>query len=145
MGYLTGLAYVILFKASWNEVCQFWQLLRGNIVPGERKIYLHLFESTIYFVQHWEYAYARWNVIGNILLFVPFGLLIGLACKGKGGAVFVFLSGFAVSLCFEAVQFLYAIGEFDVDDIMLNVIGALSGYGGMRVSQLYRRGKRRRG
>lgn len=80
-------------------------------------------------VKIWEYSYARWNVLGNVLLFVPFGALMRGFAKKMRGALASFGVSFAASLGFEMIQFLYGIGEFDVDDIMLNVFGAILGYG----------------
>lgn len=129
LGYLGSLSYIVLFKASWDETCQFMEMLSQGTMLEPRKVYLRPFESTMLFLRNWEYAYARWNVFGNMLLFVPFGVLLGVSCRGKKGLLLSFMSSFVVSLCFEIIQYLYAIGEFDVDDIMLNVIGAVAGYG----------------
>jgi len=30
-----------------------------------------------------EYAYARWNIFGNVLLFIPLGLLVGITIGGE--------------------------------------------------------------
>lgn len=38
------------------------------------------------------------------------------------------LSSFILSLVFEIIQLLTALGDFDVDDILLNVLGAVLGY-----------------
>lgn len=38
------------------------------------------------------------------------------------------LSAFVLSLMFEIIQLLTAIGTFDVDDILLNLLGAVLGY-----------------
>jgi len=132
-GYLCGLTYVVLFKASWDGMQDFLQMLGGGAFPERQKVYLRPFESTRFFLENWAYAYARWNIFGNILLFVPFGSLMGLSWRGKKGLGLTAGASFAVSLCYEIIQLLYAIGEFDVDDVMLNVVGALAGYGLMRV------------
>lgn len=93
-----------------------------------RKVYLRPFESTRMFLELWEYSYARWNVLGNILLFTPFGALMMGFAKKMRGALAAFGLSLATSLGFELIQLMYGIGEFDVDDIMLNVFGALFGY-----------------
>jgi len=132
-GYLGGLTYVVLFKASWGEVGNFIRIMGGGEFPERRKVYLRLFESTMFFLQNWEYSYARMNVFGNMLLFLPFGSLSGLSWEGIRGLLLTLLFSFVVSLGYEVIQLVYSIGEFDVDDIMLNVIGALAGYGLIRL------------
>lgn len=41
----------------------------------------------------------------------------------------VFLFAFITSLLIEIGQYLYMLGSFDVDDILLNSVGALCGFG----------------
>ncbi len=66
------------------------------------------------------------NVIGNILLFIPFGLFASHIIKAK--RVFpIFFLALISSLSIEFVQI--AIGRvFDVDDVILNVFGGVIGY-----------------
>jgi len=66
------------------------------------------------------------NVIGNILLFVPFGLFISYILKSKRWFE-PFIITIICSLTIEIVQL--SIGRvFDVDDILLNLIGGVIGY-----------------
>ena len=66
------------------------------------------------------------QVVGNILLFIPFGFFASKYCKikGLGGITIVtILSSFVI----ESVQ--HFIGRsFDVDDIILNVVGGILGF-----------------
>lgn len=65
------------------------------------------------------------NLAGNIILFVPFGILLPLAFKIEGKTIFF---GCLVSCFIEAMQFVFAMGAADVDDIILNTLGAVMGY-----------------
>lgn len=67
------------------------------------------------------------NIAGNILLFIPVGLLLPLAFTSVTPARLLFLV-FLISLCFEVFQLLVDIGHFDVDDLLLNVTGGIAGY-----------------
>ena len=40
----------------------------------------------------------------------------------------VVLRGFCASLAAETIQLIYKVGTFDVDDLLLNTVGALAGY-----------------
>ena len=70
------------------------------------------------------------NVIGNILLFMPFGLLvtdmIKENCK-KYNVLVTMIITFLTSLAIEFIQM--RIGRsFDVDDILLNTLGGVLGF-----------------
>ena len=65
----------------------------------------------------WEVREGYWdNILMNILLFVPFGFLIG----GWKGVV----AGFFISCSIEMIQFLGRLGFCELDDVMNNTIGA---------------------
>ncbi len=66
------------------------------------------------------------NIIGNILLFMPYGFFVSYYLKLDKKRV-AFLLVFIVSFAIETVQL--AIGRcFDVDDILLNLVGGMLGY-----------------
>ena len=66
------------------------------------------------------------NVIGNIMLFIPFGFLSSYLLKNRKFSVVTILTLIA-SLTIETVQ--YYIGRvFDIDDIILNLIGGIVGF-----------------
>ncbi len=66
------------------------------------------------------------NVIGNMMMFMPYGLFVSYFFKLKRPYLIIFLS-LIVSITIETTQMV--IGRvFDVDDILLNVLGGLIGY-----------------
>ncbi|MEW4369514.1 VanZ family protein [Paenibacillus kandeliae] len=66
------------------------------------------------------------NLLGNIAVFVPFGLLIPLVWRVR---MLHFAGVFALFiLLLESVQLMTRRGAFDVDDIFLNTLGACVGY-----------------
>lgn len=65
------------------------------------------------------------NILGNVLLFLPYGFFIGMYVKIDKPLLVVALSA-VTSLAIELTQLV--IGRvFDIDDIILNIIGALFG------------------
>lgn len=68
------------------------------------------------------------NFLGNITLFVPFGVLIPCV-TGKKEWIFEVGVGFCFSLLIEIIQLITARGCFDPDDILLNTLGTAIGYG----------------
>lgn len=66
------------------------------------------------------------NVLGNIILFIPYGFFISYYLKLEKPFSILGLS-FLVSITIETTQLL--IGRvFDIDDILLNLIGGLLGF-----------------
>ncbi|MDD6449604.1 MAG: VanZ family protein [Lachnospiraceae bacterium] len=67
----------------------------------------------------WELRDHMWKDISlNILLFVPFGVMIGWKFGLKG-----VVAGFFISVMIEAIQYRWALGYTEVDDVINNTIG----------------------
>ena len=77
-----------------------------------------------YITQWW----ALKNLLGNIIPFIPFGLLLPITYKKFSSMISVFFTGLASILLIEIFQFFTNLGSFDVDDIILNMIGIVCGY-----------------
>jgi len=91
-------------------------------------IRMHLFSS---YREAWnDFSTTEWtNIILNILLFVPFGLLLPLWSKRFRTCWKTYLTGFLLSLIIEVIQLLSKRGVFDVDDIFNNTLGSTIGFG----------------
>lgn len=81
------------------------------------------------------------NVVGNVLLFVPSGIILPIAFPRLDNFLKVVLSGAAISLCIEVAQLPCLDRGTDVDDVMLNALGVAIGY---VIFSLVRRATRRR-
>jgi glycopeptide antibiotics resistance protein len=67
------------------------------------------------------------NLVGNVVLLVPVGYLaaaIQPRMTWKGSMA----TGLAVSFTIEAIQGVFRLGIFDVDDIILNTLGVMVGH-----------------
>lgn len=66
------------------------------------------------------------NIYGNILLFVPFGVYLQIFFVKqkiwKG-----ILTGAGVSVALEIIQLIFGLGATDIDDVILNTVGAIVG------------------
>ena len=71
---------------------------------------------------------AIYNVVGNVLLFVPLGFLIPLLFKKKNKIFNIALYGFYASLAIEFIQLFTPINLTDIDDIIFNTLGAVLGF-----------------
>jgi len=68
------------------------------------------------------------NILGNILLLVPIGFFMPLAAP-KSNWKSAVLFGIVLALFIELSQVIFQVGIFDIDDVLLNVVGLLLGYG----------------
>lgn len=105
-------------------------LLKGYFVIGHlwRKENHHIRElHLIPFREIW--GASTWfgpifNIVGNMVLFVPLGILAYMMLRSIRGATLV---GFLVSLSIEVLQYAFALGVSDIDDLIWNTCGALFG------------------
>lgn len=90
-----------------------------NLVPL-KGIYDIIFHSV-------DVAVPIVNVGGNIILFVPFGLLLSFLLKKKP-LIKITSLGFLLSLLIEVIQYIYPTGRVsDINDLILNTLGAFLG------------------
>lgn len=96
--------------------------------------YLHIvpIKNTVIELTKVNYALPRdiymfySNLIGNIVLFVPFSI-ITISVFGIYKIRHVLLLSFALSFAIEALQYIFRVGVADIDDILLNTLGAATG------------------
>lgn len=88
-----------------------------------------VFRDTYYISYLWgNHSYFWLNIVGNLLLFVPIGLLTPLLWPRWRRWGLPVLLGLLLSLGIEFSQLFIGRGA-DVDDVWLNTLGALLGYG----------------
>lgn len=91
---------------------------------------LYPFKTIYDFVVNWKFYSARtifMNLIGNIFVFFPFGILLAILYpKRKWRWIIKFSLLFIFVL--ESIQLLSKRGVFDVDDLLLNTLGILLGF-----------------
>ncbi|MFE4142785.1 VanZ family protein [Peribacillus sp. YIM B13472] len=68
------------------------------------------------------------NTLGNLVLFVPYGICISFKCKKQYRIFKVIITGFLFSLTIEVFQLFLSKRWTDVDDIILNTLGSFLGY-----------------
>lgn len=69
------------------------------------------------------------NLFGYLLIFLPMGIYLPFYVKrvNKLGVFIIVI--FGMLLLIEIIQLVTRLGSFDVDDLILNMVGALIGYG----------------
>ena len=73
-----------------------------------------------------EYSYK--NIGGNIIGFIPIGILLPLLFSFFRKFGWLVGAVFLLSLLFELTQLVGGIGVFDVDDLILNTTGGMIGW-----------------
>jgi glycopeptide antibiotics resistance protein len=87
---------------------------------------LHYDQRSINLVPFSDASGSSGEMIDNVLVFIPFGVLLGVNYKrlDLGRKVLVVL---AFSLTVEVLQYIFAIGASDITDVITNTFGGLVG------------------
>ena len=94
-----------------------------NLVP------FNVFQETYYAVTElhfWQPLFI--NFLGNICIFIPIGFMVPLLWSRFNRLWKVALIGFSISLFIETTQLTQARSS-DIDDLWLNTVGSMLGYG----------------
>lgn len=70
-----------------------------------------------------------WNVAGNAVMFIPSGILLPLVYKKLDSVWKTTAAGVFISLCTEILQLPFPSRATDIDDLILNTLGIVIGYG----------------
>ena len=147
--YIIILIRLIIFKYPLHqllEITRGWE--KGVVLEGLTTANFTLGKSIRMYIRYFN-RFPFWNgfanLIGNVLVFIPYGILLPLSysmCR-KWWRVFYCAIGLVIGI--ELFQLFSAFGVFDVDDILLNVSGAMLGYGiyalGRKAKIRYKAGK----
>ena len=121
----------ILLKNPGNLKSHFiddysWKLLKKNVSQGN---YIPLYTVKYYLTGTDKMRYTKENLAGNVFLFFPLGIFFPLLFNKANHFQRIILISFFISLAFELIQLFTILGNFDTDDIILNVLGAALGLG----------------
>ena len=100
-----------------------FELVSSTDIQGVSNNFVPFKEITRYEIGS---KYFMWNVVGNMVIFVPFGFIVSYILDSKKIIKPLFLT-LVASLTIEFVQ-MYIGRSFDVDDILLNCIGGFAGF-----------------
>lgn len=116
---------VVKFKGSFYELSN-----RVNSYSTQGSINYNLipFRSMSTQIERITQWWALKNLLGNIIPFIPFGFLLPFTYEKFSSTIKVLSAGLASILLIEIFQFFTKLGSFDVDDIILNMIGIVCGY-----------------
>ncbi|MET3558600.1 glycopeptide antibiotics resistance protein [Streptococcus rupicaprae] len=112
--YLLVLTWLVLFKFA----------LTPYELPQMRSLNLTPFAQS----QNWDGSLHIKEIVANVLVFMPFGLLIRRHQPGWSVERILGL-GLGLSLLLESLQYLLATGASDITDLLTNGFGVLMGGG----------------
>ncbi len=128
-GYVTG-----MFLENYKIKFQHSLLYSVNIIP---------FKTIGNYILH---APNKWvlmtNLLGNVLAFCPLGFLAPVVFDSMRTLKKAVILGACTSVLIELLQLVFRIGSTDIDDVILNTIGCLIGYGLVSILLRYRKDKR---
>ena len=107
----------------------YWEVINSNInfIPFKTvKLFISAIQGSFsdYTVRH-----SIINLAGNVIMFIPLGFFIP-SVFSKYSSFFKSLSVCTISIIIvEIVQLFTLLGSCDIDDFILNIAGAIIGYG----------------
>ena len=120
--YILALIYFLFFADRYGQMAFAQREYHYNLV-----LFTEIRRFWVYREQLGFLAVAA-NLLGNVVGFMPFGMILPLICRNARGFFFITFSGFTLSLCVEVTQLVTKLGSFDVDDLVMNTLGAAAGY-----------------
>lgn len=116
----------LLFGQRWGTQIYQQQMADSvNLQPLRTiRMYIGLLESSSpYLVRH-----AVVNLAGNVVMFIPLGFFLPCIFHRLRAFWKTAILAILLILCIEAVQYVTLLGTCDVDDLILNVVGIVTGY-----------------
>ena len=127
--YLLFVIKVIIFKYPYEQlkaITDTWS--KEVVLEGLDTANFTLFKTIHMYIDYSYMLNSFENLGGNVVVFIPFGMLLPSIWKRFRNFADIFLAGFLFSLSIEIFQLYSAFGAFDVDDILLNCVGVITGY-----------------
>lgn len=135
--YILVVIKVIIFKYPMEQlqaIAATWQ--KSVILEGLGTANFTPFRTIKMYIDYAHKLNSVENLAGNIVVFVPLGFLLPLVSDEMRKFSAVFINAFTFVLGIEVFQLFSAFGAFDVDDILLNCLGASIGYGCYRAAHV---------
>ncbi|GJM72897.1 hypothetical protein HMSSN036_51130 [Paenibacillus macerans] len=129
-----GKAFILLI--GYSLLLIYWMLFGFGRASHNTYMYnLKPFSTIRLYLHSYDFMSGIWlvNLVGNIGVFVPFGILLPLVFRGNQRRSWaVFIIGVFV---LESLQLLLKRGSFDVDDFILNTLGFGLGLGVYKICE----------
>lgn len=127
--YCALMLWLLFARPGYTEGIPYGQQLKMNLLPFETILrFLRLLQNdSPELVRH-----AVINLFGNIIMFIPLGFCLSAIWSRLRRLWKVLLVTTLIIGLVELIQLVTLVGSCDVDDLILNVLGAAIGYGAYR-------------
>lgn len=110
-----------------NENFDFVGNFKDRINSGAWGVNFVPFRTMKNYIKYSGFLHTLTNIFGNILIFIPYGILVAEIFPKFRKLSKIFLLSFATSFFVEFIQFFIG-RSVDIDDLILNVFGSIIGY-----------------
>ena len=118
--------WLLFDRVGGIEGMPYWDQIRANLnlEPFHTiRLFLKVLDSRIYSTS------AIINLGGNVIMFIPLGFFLPLVFPALGKFWRTILATALIITAVELTQLFTLLGSCDIDDLILNVVGAAVGYG----------------
>lgn len=135
-GYLAFLVIMLFTPNSYiansginlsNENFDFVGNFKDRISSGAWGVNLVPFRTIRNYIKYSGFLHTMINIFGNIIIFVPFGILLAETFPKTRNILKILGITFATSFFVEFIQFFIG-RSVDIDDLILNLLGSVIGY-----------------
>ena len=95
-----------------------------NLIP-----FTTVIEMLVLLLSRQAASFAFINLAGNIVMFIPLGYLLPMIWTKLRSWQRILQCGSLSVFCIELLQLVTLLGSFDIDDLWMNILGIMIGYG----------------
>ncbi len=119
---LFGQRMTVVLSGMWTE--NYWNdfTQKINLIP------MHTIVGFWENLQGGGRTHAIINLVGNVIMLVPLGFFIPCVFRKAGTFRRSMLYALITIVCIEIIQLVTLLGSLDIDDLILNMLGAAIGY-----------------
>lgn len=130
--YCTLMLWLLFDRPGFVEGIPYWEQVESNLnlVPFRT---LRLFSGLLSDHRPHLVRAAVINLFGNVIMFIPLGFLLPMVWENSRKLWKVLLTTAIVITAVEILQLFTLVGSCDIDDLILNLLGAAIGYGLFRL------------
>ena len=122
IGYLALLVYFLFFAESFGRTDSTRSGYAYNLKPFKEITRFWIYRDRLGFKAFFL------NIFGNVAAFIPCGFFLPIVSRRSKQWQNTVAISFGFSLSVELPQLVSKVGSFDVDDLILNTMGAALGY-----------------
>ena len=128
-GYCAMMAWLLFGREQYAAPLGYWYQVAENFNPIPLETIIRFVGFLINDAAEGLKRHAIINLVGNVIMFVPLGLLPALLWQRFRPLWRCLLWGGLIIVCVELIQLFTLVGSCDFDDLLLNLVGIGAGYG----------------